>query len=75
MQPRRIDAEFTDLMTSDGVPIDFHAVITLQVIDSVKLVRDFGADIGQRTGRRASGSATSISRFAPRCAMRSRRTA
>ena len=46
MQPRRIDAEFTDLMTSDGVPIDFHAVITLQVIDSVKLVRDFGAEAG-----------------------------
>jgi regulator of protease activity HflC (stomatin/prohibitin superfamily) len=45
MQPRRIDAEFTDLMTLDGVPIDFHAVITLQVIDSVKLVRDFGADM------------------------------
>src|SRR6187399_2047188 len=44
MQPRRIDSEFTDLMTSDGVPIDFHAVISLQVIDSVKLVRDFGAD-------------------------------
>ena len=46
MQPRRIDVEFTDLMTSDGVPIDFHAVLTLQVTDSVKLVRDFGADIG-----------------------------
>ena len=46
MQPRRIDAEFTDLMTSDGVPIDFHAVLTLQVVDSVKLVRDFGADSG-----------------------------
>jgi hypothetical protein len=44
MQPMRIDAEFTDLMTSDGVPIDFHAVLSLQVIDSVKLVRDFGAD-------------------------------
>jgi regulator of protease activity HflC (stomatin/prohibitin superfamily) len=46
MQPRRIDVEFTDLMTSDGVPIDFHAVLTLQVTDSVKLVRDFGADVG-----------------------------
>jgi hypothetical protein len=45
MQPRRIDVEFTDLMTSDGVPIDFHAVLTLQVVDSVKLVRDFGADV------------------------------
>lgn len=44
MQPRRVDTEFTDLMTSDGVPIDFHAVISLQVTDSVKLVRDFGAD-------------------------------
>ncbi len=44
MQPMRIDSEFTDLMTQDGVPIDFHAVISLQVIDSVKLVRDFGAD-------------------------------
>jgi regulator of protease activity HflC (stomatin/prohibitin superfamily) len=45
MQPRRVDVEFTDLMTSDGVPIDFHAVLTLQVTDSVKLVRDFGADM------------------------------
>jgi hypothetical protein len=44
MQPMRVDSEFTDLMTSDGVPIDFHAVISLQVTDSVKLVRDFGAD-------------------------------
>ena len=44
MQPARVDAEFTDLMTSDGVPLDFHAVISYQVIDSVKLVRDFGAD-------------------------------
>ena len=45
MQPMRIDSEFTDLMTSDGVPIDFHAVITVQVTDSVKLVRDFGAEL------------------------------
>ena len=45
MQPSRIDSEFTDLMTSDGVPIDFHAVLTIQVTDSVKLVRDFGADM------------------------------
>ena len=50
MQPRRIDSEFTDLMTLDGVPIDFHAVITVQVIDSVKLVRDFGADMGGANG-------------------------
>ena len=48
MQPGRVDTEFTDLMTSDGVPIDFHAVVSYQVIDSVKLVRDFGADINER---------------------------
>jgi regulator of protease activity HflC (stomatin/prohibitin superfamily) len=47
MQPARVDAEFTDLMTSDGVPIDFHAVISYQVTDSVKLVRDFGADTAE----------------------------
>ena len=75
MQPRRIDAEFTDLMTSDGVPIDFHAVITLQVIDSVKLVRDFGADVGAQWNAGRSGPAISISRFAPRSATRSRPTA
>ena len=45
MQPSRVDAEFNDLMTSDGVPIDFHAVISYAVTDSVRLVRDFGADI------------------------------
>lgn len=45
MQPMRIDVEFSDLMTTDGVPIDFHAVLTLQVTDSVKLVRDFGQDV------------------------------
>lgn len=44
MQPQRIDAVFDDLMTSDGVPIDFHAVITYQVTDSVRLVKEFGAD-------------------------------
>lgn len=48
MQPMRIDVEFTDLMTSDGVPIDFHAVLALKVTDSVMLVRDFGADINEK---------------------------
>ena len=51
MQPMRIDVEFSDLMTMDGVPIDFHAVLTVQVIDSVKLVRDFGQDFaGDKPG-------------------------
>lgn len=42
--PQRIDMEFDDLMTSSGVPIDFHAVLSYQITDSVKLVREFGAD-------------------------------
>jgi regulator of protease activity HflC (stomatin/prohibitin superfamily) len=44
MQPARVDAMFDDLMTSDGVPIDFHAVVSYRITDSPKLVRDFGAD-------------------------------
>lgn len=48
MQPQRVDAEFNDLMTSDGVPIDFHAVISYQVVDSVRMVRDFGADLNEQ---------------------------
>lgn len=57
MQPQRIDLQFDDLMTNDGVPIDFHAVITYQVLDSVKLVRDFGADWNQYSGSADAASA------------------
>ncbi len=42
MQPQQVDIEFEDLMTSDGVPIDFHAIVRLQVTDSVKLIKYFG---------------------------------
>jgi regulator of protease activity HflC (stomatin/prohibitin superfamily) len=42
MQPRRFEANLPDTMTSDGVPISFHAIITLQVINSVDLVKNFG---------------------------------
>lgn len=42
MQPQRFEADIPDTMTSDGVPISFHTVITARVIDSVKLIRDFG---------------------------------
>lgn len=42
MQPRRFEASLPDTMTSDGVPISFHAIITLQVSDSVALVKNFG---------------------------------
>jgi hypothetical protein len=33
-----------DTMTSDGVPITFHAITVLQVTDSVSLIKNFGPD-------------------------------
>lgn len=44
MQPMTIAVHFEDLMTSDGVPLDFDAAIRLQVTDSVKLIREFGQE-------------------------------
>lgn len=44
MFPQQYDGNFSDLMSSDGVPLDFHAVIRLQVTNPVALVRDFGQD-------------------------------
>ena len=44
MQPRRFEANLPDTMTADGVPISFHAIITLQVTNSVDLVKNFGRD-------------------------------
>jgi len=38
------------LMTASGVPIDFHAVFSYQVTNSVALVKDFGADYLDRQG-------------------------
>ncbi|HKT74844.1 MAG TPA: SPFH domain-containing protein [Steroidobacteraceae bacterium] len=42
MRPQRFEAELPDTMTSDGVPISFHAIVTLQVVDSVALIKNFG---------------------------------
>ncbi len=42
--PQQFEANFSDLMSSDGVPLDFHAVIRMQVTDPVALIRDFGED-------------------------------
>ncbi|HEY3785797.1 MAG TPA: SPFH domain-containing protein [Steroidobacteraceae bacterium] len=42
MQPQRFEADLPDTMTSDGVPISFHAIVTLQVTDSVALIKNFG---------------------------------
>ena len=41
-QPIKKDIEFQDLMTSDGVPIDFHAIMRFRVVDSVSLIKNFG---------------------------------
>src|ERR1700738_119137 len=42
MQPQKFDTEMHDTMTSDGVPISFHAIVVLQVTDSVVLIKNFG---------------------------------
>ena len=42
MQPQKFDTEMPDTMTSDGVPITFHAIVVLQVTDSVALIKNFG---------------------------------
>lgn len=44
MFPQQYDGNFNDLMSSDGVPLDFHAIIRLQIIDPVSLVQNFGQD-------------------------------
>src|SRR5712675_1715205 len=41
MQPQKFESEMADMMTQDGVPITFHAIAVLQVIDSVKLIQNF----------------------------------
>lgn len=42
LQPLQYNEHFEDLMSSDGVPLDFDSIIRLKVIDSVSLIRDFG---------------------------------
>jgi regulator of protease activity HflC (stomatin/prohibitin superfamily) len=42
MQPQKFDTEMHDTMTADGVPISFHAIVVLQVSDSVSLIQNFG---------------------------------
>ncbi len=50
MLPQRIDMEFDDMMTKSGVPVSFHVVATYRVVDSVKLVCKYGADVDEKTG-------------------------
>jgi regulator of protease activity HflC (stomatin/prohibitin superfamily) len=42
MQPQKFEVDMPDTMTSDGVPVTFHAIIALQVTDSVSLIKNFG---------------------------------
>jgi hypothetical protein len=44
VQPRQQLVTLDDLMTSDGVPLDFQASIQYVITDSRKLVCEFGAD-------------------------------
>ena len=44
MRPKQANVQFDDLMSKDGVPLDFDAAIRYKVIDAVKLVKFFGAD-------------------------------
>lgn len=46
VRPRQQEIAFDDLFTSDGVPLDFHSAIQYQITDSVRLVKEFGADDG-----------------------------
>jgi len=50
MLPQRVDMEFDDMMTKSGVPVSFHVVATYRVVDSVKLVGKYGADVDEKTG-------------------------
>lgn len=43
-QPIQFSIHFDDLMSSDGVPLDFDAVIRLQIIDSVAIIKNFGPE-------------------------------
>jgi regulator of protease activity HflC (stomatin/prohibitin superfamily) len=42
--PQQFTVHFEDLMSSDGVPLDFDAIIRLRIKDSVRLVSEFGED-------------------------------
>lgn len=42
VQPHQYEQDFHDLMTSDGVPIEFDETVVLQVTDPVDLIKNFG---------------------------------
>jgi regulator of protease activity HflC (stomatin/prohibitin superfamily) len=48
VRPLQFQEHFEDLMSSDGVPLDFDAALRLQVTNSVAVIRDFGPEWYQR---------------------------
>jgi regulator of protease activity HflC (stomatin/prohibitin superfamily) len=48
--PTAFNMAFDDMMSSDGIPLDFHAVLTLRVTDPVKLVTRFSGASGSSDG-------------------------
>lgn len=42
MQPLQFTEHFDDLMSSDGVPLDFDSVVRVQITDSVAIIKNFG---------------------------------
>jgi regulator of protease activity HflC (stomatin/prohibitin superfamily) len=42
--PQQFDINFEDMMSSDGIPLDFQASLRLKVNDPVALIRNFGKD-------------------------------
>jgi regulator of protease activity HflC (stomatin/prohibitin superfamily) len=44
VQPKKYEEEMHDTMTKDGVPISFHVIMTLQVTNSVAMIKNFGPD-------------------------------
>lgn len=41
-RPIQQKVEFADLMSSNGIPLDFDSTLAFQITDSVRLIRDFG---------------------------------
>lgn len=44
MKPLQFSVHFDDLMSQDGVPLDFDGVIRLRILNSVNMVSTFGED-------------------------------
>jgi hypothetical protein len=41
VNPQAFEIQYNDMMSSDGIPLDFHSTLTLRVTDPVSLVKNF----------------------------------